>query len=87
MYRIARESLANAARHSEASKIRLRLVITPKELELSVEDDGKGFETSEIPEERFGLVGINERARLLGGKMSLETSLGTGTRVAVHIPL
>ena len=87
LYRIARESLTNAARHSGASKILVRVVITPREIELSVEDDGKGFETSEIPGERYGLVGINERARLLGGDMSLETSLGTGTRVAVRIPL
>ena len=87
IYRIARESLTNASSHSGATKILLRVVVTPRELELSVEDDGKGFEASEIPEERYGLVGISERASLLGGKMSLETSIGTGTRVAVRIPL
>ena len=87
MYRIARESLTNAVRHSGASKILVRVVTTPEEIELSVEDDGKGFETSEIPKERYGLVGVNERARLLGGEMSLETSVGTGTRIAVRIPL
>ena len=87
IYRIARESLTNALRHSGARKVLVRVVMTPQEIELSVEDDGKGFETSEIPEERYGLVGISERARLLGGKMTLETSVGTGTRVAVRIPL
>ena len=87
MYRIALESLTNAVRHSGASKILVRVVTTPEEIELSVEDDGKGFETSEIPKERYGLVGVNERARLLGGEMSLETSVGTGTRIAVRIPL
>ena len=87
IYRIARESLTNAFRHSGASKVLVRVVMTPQEIELLVEDDGKGFETAEIPREHFGLVGINERARLLGGKMSLKTSVGTGTRIAVRIPL
>ena len=87
IYRIARESLTNAVRHSGASKVLVKVITTPQGIELSVEDDGKGFEVSEIPKDRYGLVGVNERARLLGGKMSLETSVGTGTRIAVRIPL
>ena len=87
IYRIARESLTNAVRHSGASKVLVRLIMTPQEIELSVEDDGKGFETSEVPKERYGLVGINERASMLGGKTILETSVGAGTRIAVRIPL
>ena len=75
------------SRHSEARKVIVRVVMTPQEIELSVEDDGKEFEVSEVPKDRYGLVGINERARLLGGKMSLETSVGTGTRIAVRVPL
>ena len=87
IYRIARESLTNGVRHSGATNVVVRVAMTPQEIELSVEDDGKGFETSEAPSEHYGLVGINERARLLGGKMSLETSVGTGTKIAVRIPL
>ena len=65
----------------------MRLVTTPQEIELTVEDNGKGFEPSEIPSKHYGLVGINERARLLGGSMSLESSVGVGTRIEVHVPL
>ena len=87
VYRIAQECITNAVRHSGAGKVLVRVVMTPQEIELSVEDDGTGFETSEVPEERYGLVGINERAKLLGEEMSLETSVGAGTRIAVRIPL
>ena len=87
MYRIARECLTNVVTHSEASKVAVRVVMTLREMALYVEDDGKGFEASQVPENRYGLVGINERARLLGGKMSLETGMGTGTRISVRIPL
>ncbi len=87
IYRMALEGLTNAVNHSGAGKVLVRVVITPQEIELSIEDDGKGFEASEVPKERYGLVGINERAKLLGGEMSLETSVGTGTRIAVHVPL
>ena len=87
IYRIARESLTNAVRHSEATTVVVRVAMTPQEIVLSVEDDGKGFETSEAPREHYGLVGISEKARLLGGEMSLETSVGTGTKIAVRIPL
>ena len=87
IYRMAREGLTNAARHSGAGKVLVRVVMTPQEIEFSIENDGKGFEASEVPKERYGLVGINERAKLLGGEMSLETSVGTGTRIAVRVPL
>ncbi|MCH8110065.1 MAG: GAF domain-containing sensor histidine kinase [Chloroflexi bacterium] len=87
LYRIAQEALTNAATHSNATKVVVRLVTTPQEIELSVEDNGKGFEPSEIPSKHYGLVGINERARLLGGNMSLESSVGVGTRIEVHVPL
>ena len=87
LYRMAQEALTNVVLHSEASKVGVRLVTTPQEIELSIEDDGKGFESSEIPDERFGLVGINERARMLGGSMSLESSVGVGTRIEVRLPL
>ncbi len=87
LYRIAQEALTNAATHSEATRVVVRLVTTPQEIELTVEDNGKGFEPSEIPSKHYGLVGINERARLLGGSMSLESSVGVGTRIEVHVPL
>jgi two-component system NarL family sensor kinase len=87
LFRMGQEALTNVTKHSGAGQVLLRLVATPLEIELSVEDDGKGFEPSDVPGERYGLVGINERARLLGGTMSLESSSGVGTRISIRIPL
>lgn len=87
MYRIAQEALANIVTHAKASKVRIRLVSTPPEVRLEIEDDGIGFEPSEIPKERYGLVGINERAKLLGGAMNLQSSPDVGTRIEIVVPL
>jgi len=87
LYRIAQEALANVIRHSEASKAAVRLVTTPEKIELTVEDDGKGFEPSMIPDGHYGLRGISERARLLSGRMNLETSVGVGTRIVIVVPV
>ena len=87
LYRICQEALANVARHAEASRVNVRLVITPKQVRLAVEDDGRGFDASEEPGERHGLVGMNERARMLGGRLEIRSSPGAGTRVEVTVPL
>jgi two-component system sensor kinase len=55
---------------------------------LVVEDDGKGFDVAELhSDEQLGLVGMRERARLIGGSMTVESCLGRGTTVCVSIPL
>ena len=87
LFRMAQEALTNATRHSRASSVILRLVTTPQEVELSVEDNGRGFDPTASPGDRYGLVGINERATLLGGRMSLESSEGVGTRLEIRVPL
>ena len=84
---MAQEALANAASHSGADEVTVRLVSTPQEILLSVEDNGQGFEPSAVPNERYGLVGINERAKLLGGKVNVETGVGAGTRIGIRVPL
>ena len=87
LYRIAQEALNNIIRHANARRATLRFVTTPKQVQLIVEDDGCGFDASQISEERYGLVGLNERARLLEGSLNLESSPGKGTRIEVVIPL
>jgi len=87
LYRIAQEALTNAAKHSTATKVLVRLVTTPQEIELVVEDNGKGFEPSATSSDRYGLIGINERAKLLGGSAHLSSREGIGTRISVHVPL
>ncbi len=87
LYRIAQEALANIDQHASARQARLRLEITPEQIILRIGDDGQGFEPSQVPKDRYGLIGMNERARLLGGTLSLESGPGTGTCLEVSIPL
>ncbi len=87
LYRIAQEALENAVQHAHARQVVLALTITPDMALLEIQDNGQGFEPGQIPAGRFGLVGLNERARLLGGTFDLKSSPGTGTMVQVSIPL
>jgi two-component system NarL family sensor kinase len=87
LYRIAHEALSNVARHAGARRVLVRLAILSDQVQLSVEDDGRGFDPALLPEGRYGLVGLNERAKLLGGTLVLESTPGEGTRIEVSIPL
>jgi two-component system NarL family sensor kinase len=86
LYRIAQEALANVLKHSAATHARVGLEVHPERVELSVEDDGRGFDPAQAPRGRFGLSGMNERARLLGGALRLRSTPGAGTCVAVTVP-
>jgi two-component system NarL family sensor kinase len=87
LFRIAQEALANIARHAEAQTVRVHLSLLPGEVSLVVEDDGKGFDPEQIPQGRFGLIGLNERASLLGGSLHLESCPGLGAKLVVTVPL
>jgi two-component system NarL family sensor kinase len=86
VFRIAQEALANALHHAAARRISVRLAVTPAEVRLSVRDDGAGFDPAALPAGHFGLVGMRERAKLLGGTLDLASAPGRGTRVTVTIP-
>ena len=87
LYRICQEAFTNVARHAGARRVNVRLVVTPEQVRLAVEDDGRGFDVSEEPGERHGLVGMNERARMVGGSLAVHSSPGAGTRVEATVPL
>lgn len=87
LYRIAQETLTNIARHAEAEHVTLRLETLPDRIRLVIEDDGRGFDESAPEADHFGLIGLNERARLLGGTLHIESSPGSGARVEVVVPL
>ena len=86
LYRIAQEALTNAARHARARRASVRLEMAPDRIRLEVQDDGTGFEPSQVSGDRFGLIGIRERARLLDGSLQLDTAPGAGTRLDVVVP-
>jgi len=87
LYRIAQEALTNVARHAHTKQARLHLEITPEQITLHIGDNGQGFEPSQIPRDRYGLIGMNERARLLGGTFCLDSAPGKGACLEVTIPL
>jgi two-component system NarL family sensor kinase len=86
LFRIAQEALANALRHGRPRFVRMELAFRPDEVTLTVEDDGAGFATDEPAPGRYGLVGLSERARLVGGTLEVGSAPGAGTRIAVGIP-
>lgn len=92
IYRIAQEALANACRHAQAQNIALKLFTDEQELCLYVQDDGRGFDPDLVAkqasaETHFGLTGMSERARLLGGTLCISSEPGDGTCVVVCVPL
>jgi two-component system NarL family sensor kinase len=87
LYRIAQEALANVARHAQARHATILLTVLPDHTTLAVHDDGQGFDPDQIPPGRYGLIGLNERARLLGGELRLESQPGHGVRLEVGVPL
>lgn len=90
-YRIAQEALTNAARHGRADEVRLRVqsVKGAKEVVLEVTDDGVGFDLESIGERDsgLGLIGMEERAQIGGGRLELRSEVGAGTRVRVYLPV
>jgi signal transduction histidine kinase len=90
LFRVAQECLNNVLRHSGARTARVTVRRLPAAVELTVEDDGKGFDAAGARpgDERggFGLSGMRERARLLGGTWSVRTGSGAGTTITTTIP-
>ena len=92
LYRIAQEALTNVRRHAKASEVEIRLHCTEDQLEMSVGDNGRGFVVHEAleraqSEKRFGLLGMQERAYLMGGTLETESAPGEGTTLRVILPL
>ncbi len=90
LYRIAQEALANVRRHSRARQVAVALRFSPGSVELAVEDDGVGFSQEEglgAETGHFGLLGMRDRVRLLGGSLTVESTPGEGTRICTRIPV
>ncbi|MBI3945708.1 MAG: GAF domain-containing sensor histidine kinase [Armatimonadetes bacterium] len=90
LYRIVQEALTNVAKHAEAKTASVLLHLRGSSLLLIIEDDGKGFEVPDFAQsegKHFGLMGMQERVNLLGGKLTVESSPGSGTTVYVEVPL
>jgi signal transduction histidine kinase len=86
VFRIAQESLNNIRRHAAASNVSLRLRKLETGCELRVRDDGQGFDPSKRTA-GFGILGMEERARALGGTLTIESRAGQGADVCLRLPL
>jgi len=84
IYRVVQEALHNCARHSRAATVRIRVEQHPDRLTLAIHDDGQGFDVAHT--KGLGLLGVQERVEQLGGKLSMRSKLGEGTRLSVELP-
>jgi signal transduction histidine kinase len=92
LFRIAQEALNNVGRHAHATRARVQLEFTDSAVILTIEDDGRGFVVDQVlgvqPERRaWGLLGVQERVSLVGGKFGIDSEPGRGTKVTVEIPI
>ncbi|HEX7625011.1 MAG TPA: histidine kinase [Anaeromyxobacteraceae bacterium] len=89
LFRIGQEAMNNIARHAKAESVLIQLGLDGKDLHIEIEDDGQGFDPAVSPQDRphYGLLGMRERAELLGGTAVIESSPGKGTRLEIRVPL
>jgi len=90
VYRMAGEALRNAFKHAQAKRIEVEIQYDERQLRLRIRDDGKGIDAKHLNEDgrpgHYGLLGMRERAKLLGGKLAVWSELDAGTEVEVRIP-
>jgi two-component system sensor histidine kinase UhpB len=89
-FRIAQEAVTNVLRHASARNVWVSLATRPSTLELSVRDDGLGFDLARLrrsPAASFGLSSMEERVRLVGGQLEIRTAPGSGTEVRARFPV
>lgn len=87
--RVLREGLTNVARHARANRVQVRVQVCERVLEMVINDDGLGFDTQRQGQQpgHYGLLGLHERARLMGGQCEIESRKGAGTRLQFRVPM
>lgn len=92
VYRIVQEALNNVARHAQATRAEVELGFSPTVLNVTVADDGHGFERPKrisdlTAQGHYGLMGMRERAELVGAELEIASTPGEGTRISILVPL
>ena len=90
LYRVVQESFNNVLKHADAKHVLVRLQAAPATVDLTIQDDGVGFDATTLTQEErrgFGLLGIAERVRLLTGTCTVQSKPGAGTTVSIRLPL
>ena len=91
LFRMCQETMSNVARHAQATAVLIQVGVEDGEFRIEIEDDGRGFDPDAVAKREgrrpWGLLGIRERAEILGGTARIDSAPGKGTRVLVRIPL
>jgi signal transduction histidine kinase len=87
VFRIVQEILSNIGKHSGATTCQLRIERDVRCVRIDVEDNGRGFDSSQSVQRGLGLASMEHRARILGASMKVESAIGGGTRIAIEIPV
>ena len=88
VYRMVQEALTNVARHAEAARVEVGLVVENEDLFVEVRDNGRGIDEAALRKGKsYGVLGIRERAQTLGGSARIYSSDEGGTTVEIKIPL
>ena len=90
LLRIGQEAINNVVKHAQAERISINLVFDARRVQLSIRDNGRGFDNQEAGNGRaghFGLIGMRERAEQIGGTLSIHSAAGSGTEVVADVPI
>jgi len=87
LYRIVQEALTNVVKHARARRVSILLMRREGTAMAVIDDDGEGFDPEAVQEDGLGLLGIRERVELLEGRLKVESWPGSGTTLAVEVPL
>jgi len=91
IYRFVQEAFNNIARHAEAKNVVVKIIASYPKIIIRIKDDGKGFNVEEemkkqIEEKKMGLRSMQERASLMGGKLTIKSFVGKGTNLTLEVP-
>jgi two-component system, NarL family, sensor histidine kinase DevS len=86
LYRITQEALTNVVKHAQAKRVSIVLTRRNRSISAVIEDDGRGFGMDETGGNGLGLLGMRERIALVGGRLSIESSPGSGTTLSIEVP-
>ncbi|SDQ25002.1 two-component system, NarL family, sensor histidine kinase DegS [Virgibacillus subterraneus] len=85
-FRLVQESIQNAIKHADATLIKVKLEVGTKDLLMVINDNGKGFDPALKRDKSFGLIGMRERVEMLNGKLTINSTIGEGTKIMIKVP-
>lgn len=86
-FRMIQEAIQNAVKHAEANFIKVKLEVAVDRVNIIVEDDGIGFDSNDIGDNSFGIIGMKERVEMLEGTIAIKSTLGIGTTIVIQVPV